>query len=220
MSWRISPLIAAAAICLGCQQDSEAGPPIIRTHRDYAETSNRVADLATDLIVLSAQGTKLTDDQVARLREAKRLAEGLIGFDPKSFPGYYLLAKLHRALGERKEADTNYLLAFQRIPTKDISVDGLAAAADLYYDYATFLFEDGQYQDAHAYAVQAVQMAPENADYLATAASVKIELRKTAEAKDLVDKALKINSRQGLALRLRRLLEMSSTPSRPADASS
>lgn len=144
---------------------------------------------------------------MASLKEANRLIDGLIAFQPDKYGPYILKGLVLRALGDDEAAGRALAQGVLQAPSTP-SPDDRLALARLYDLMAQIEFDKQEYSNAEKSASKAIELAPNDPEALVTAASVQIQLGRPKKAEPLLQKALKTSPNHPKATSLLKLVKM------------
>ena len=201
----IAALLAVQAV-IGCAPDPNA-PPIYRTNAEYLEHLQEVEMLTKSSFEAVHDGFPLNDEEKAKLRKADKIIDGLIAYKSDGYGPWILKGLTQRALGNRDQALRAYQQGLNLAP-KEMTTDDMNAVARIHDELTSFYFEEGDFKTAELHADEAVKLMPDVPSLLTNAAGVKIQLKKTKEADDLLKRALKIDPKFPMALNLQKLMAM------------
>lgn len=193
---------------MGCQQDPNA-PVILRSGQEYLDTLKKVEELTRSPFEAMHEGHPVSDREKGDLKEAEHLIDALIAYKADSYSVYILKGLTRRALGNQKGAIEAYEQGLSLKP-KELTDNDKAAIGRLYDEMGTLYFEMGDYPNAEKSVDEAVKYVPDDPSILTNAASVKVQLKKTADAKALVARALKSAPDYQRAKDINKLLQMAS----------
>lgn len=207
--WGVGAIVAVAVTVFvwsaNVKPDPNA-PPIYQNADEYLKAVKEVRELTKGPFEAMHEGFPINETEIAGLKRADRLIDGMIAFNTQTYSPYILKGLTRRALGDKKGAMRWYEqgLAFAPKEAKGPDVDAIAR---IYDEIGTLYFEDLKFPESEAYADKAVQMLPTDPSILSNAASTKIQLKRFQEAKDYIERALKIAPGYDRATALKKLLE-------------
>jgi predicted Zn-dependent protease len=180
---------------------------VLRDGKEYEQTLAEVRRLSLRPLEAFHGGEALTESQRSDLREAVRLIEGLIAFQPDKYGPYVLKGMCLRALGEDGAAALALEQGTLQAPASPTPDDRLALAR-LHDLMAQIHFDRHDYARAERESRRAVELSPEDPDALVTAASVQIQLSRPKEAEGLLRRALKASPGHAKAQSLLKLVRL------------
>lgn len=204
----LSGLLLAAALLGGCGRGPEDpnAPPVIDNETQYQTALTKARDLSHEHLVAYAKGETLEPEDEAELREARRQFDGLVSYMPTSFAPHIGSGKISLVLGDLDRAKKSLTQALELMPeseSPEIRVV-LAGARD---DLANAFFLSGDMAKAEEYARQALEVDPENPNFLSTNAAILIQRGDLAKARRLLDQATESDPDNLRVRRLKKLLE-------------
>lgn len=190
------------------------GIPVISDPVTYAETNRQVAVLTQPRFEAFDRGDELTDSDKAALRRAVRMIDSAILYHPEN-PGHFLDAgRCYLILGDLDLANDRLQQCLM-----NAAVDGTNFAkegvADAKYLLSQVLAQKGAWQGSLDLINEANQTRPDVATYLTAKASAEIQLKKYAEARKDLNRALQIDPQYKRALQLQKLLDQSGEDDAP-----
>lgn len=197
-------LLAVGAV--GCKPDPNA-PPIYRDATEYQAALDRVQTLTKGPFEALHEGQPISDREKEGLKEADKLIDGLVAYNPDAYAPYILRGMTKRARGDRDGARQAYEQGIVLSPKEPNDIES-AAVGRIYDELSTLSFEDQDYAKAEEYADKATELIPLDPSILTNAASVKIQLKKTVEAKVLLMAALRLAPDYQRALDLQKLITL------------
>lgn len=128
------------------------------------------------------------------LRVALVKVKGLIGFRPDVYANYWIAGKCAYLLGDYPTAET-FFYQGSAVPWKGEfdKKDYLDNMADTRYMLSKCYFQEKQYQKAADWALNAVKLHPDSADYRLAEAQAEIQLKHDDAARGILIEALQIN---------------------------
>jgi tetratricopeptide (TPR) repeat protein len=166
-------------------------------------------------------GKALTDADLSDLAHAARLFDTMNRFEPTKTGPYIGAGKSYQILGENEVADERLRQCIGNAQY-DQSDAGKATVIEAKYLLSVVYGQEGLWQQAYDIANEAVHDVPASAPYLTARASAEIQLKRPAEAKVDLEKALVLYSNYARAERLLKLINvpsnMSASPTKPAAA--
>lgn len=204
-NWSLAFVLLVGA---GCQQ-AASGPLILRSGQEYLDTLKKVEQLTRGPFEAMHEGHPVSDREKGDLKEAEHLIDALIAYKADSYSVYILKGLTRRALGNQKGAIEAYEQGLNLRP-KEMTDDDKAAVGRLYDEMGTLYFEMGEFANAEKNVDEAVRLVPDDPSILTNAASVKVQLKKTSDAKALISRALKTAPDYQRAKDINKLLQMAS----------
>lgn len=201
---RTSLLLAVAFGIVGCRDSG--GVPLIRTDVEYRLVAEEAKKLSEDRITRFDAGEELAPDDIAGLKHAADLFEGMLGFSPTLYAPYFGAGKIYFVLGNYDRAMLRLDQCFRQAPLNDPY--GKATAAEAAYLISQIAEKREDYKTAANAAGQAVNLVPISANYYAQLASVQIQLKDEKNAIVNVGKALKYDPNHKRALMLAKFLTL------------
>ncbi len=180
---------------------------MLRNAEEYVATLAEIERLTRGPLVAHASGEELTPAQIADLRAAALLTEGLIGFDPRNYPPHLLKGEIRAALGEDESAEQAYSQAVVILPEPTRPEDKIAIGR-AFSELSRIAFGRNDLTSARNSAERAVQLAPGSPDALVNLASVLVQDKEVVRARELLDRALKVDPQNARARQLLRLITM------------
>lgn len=200
------PVLLLALI--GCGSASSGKALRVDNEEEYASTLAKARELSKKPLEAFNWGDELTETDRQNLREASKLFQALVRFDPLQFAPHLALGKIEYALGNLPEAkkslEQGMILMPERGSRETIIVAG--AARD---DLANVALLQGDLDEAEANALDALTLIQGEPSFLATYASVLLQKGRVKEAREQVDRALERQPQNKRALRIKRLLDAS-----------
>ncbi|HVL40186.1 MAG TPA: tetratricopeptide repeat protein [Fimbriimonadaceae bacterium] len=193
----------------GCGSDTggRGDIPIIRSPNEYNDANARSAELwqgaAADL---QANG-ELSEQSVKDLREAARLFEGMIAYEPTLISSHSGLGQIYHMLGEYEKAIASLKQAVA-LPARE-TPERVALVSQSLHLMSLCHMQLRQYDEALKAAEQAMILVPDHPDYMAAAASAHLQLGNVGQARKFVDAALKVDPANSAARGLDKLLKAS-----------
>ena len=121
-------------------------------------------------------GLYTNDDALNRLPRAFELMNEYVGLNPDDYEGYLLLANLYRRKGDSANAHDFFGRGFAKMPPKPP-----ARMSWAYNSVGMLLFAEGNFEEALANQVKAVELNPNDADALYNLALTDLKLKKKDE---------------------------------------
>lgn len=196
-----------AVVSVACKPDPNA-PPIYRDANEYQAALERVQTLTKGPFEAMHEGQPISEREKEGLKEANKLIDGLIAYNPDSYAPYILRGLTKRSLGDKEGAVLAYEQGIALSPKEPNEIES-AAVGRIYDELGTLYFEEQDFVKAETYADKATQLVPLDPSILTNTASVKIQLKKTEEAKVLLASALRLVPTYKRALDLQKLLKLS-----------
>lgn len=197
----------------GCQAPSGTSPLILRSGQEYLDTLKEVEELTRSSFEAVHEGHPLSDREKENLRKAEKLIDALLIYKADAYSVYILRGLTRRALGNQKGAVEAYEQSLKLRP-KDMTDNDKAAIGRLYDELGTLYFEMNEFEKAETNVDKATANVPNDPSILTNAASVKVQLKKTGEAKLLVARALKVAPDYQRAKDLNKLIDMAAKSSK------
>jgi tetratricopeptide (TPR) repeat protein len=188
------------------------GGDAIVTDSQYEAARVQMEGLSLDRIRRFDAGVPLSSDDFVKLRQASDIIDRMMAFAPLQSGLQFLSGKIHHALGEEDLAEDRFHQCVLIVPNdarlhpakdNEIREEG----AECGYQYSQLLLLKRRTQAAFDAADDAVKVVPRNPEYLTARASALNEMRRTAEAKADLNKALKIDPSNTRAKGLLHLIE-------------
>ncbi|MBS1721676.1 MAG: tetratricopeptide repeat protein [Armatimonadetes bacterium] len=203
-----STVLLLAIACLGCQNGT-GGPQVYRDTDEYLAALKHVQELTREPFNAVHDGQPISERETKDLKEALTTIDGLIAYKPDNYGPYVLKGLTLRALDRDGDAIRSFQQALLLVP-KELKEDDKAAIARIHAEMASTYF-DQQPPDlvqAEKEADTALSIMPDDPTIKVDVASIKIEAKKPAEAKKLLEEALKADPSDKRAKDLLKLIQM------------
>ena len=183
----------------------------VTSDAEYNEAMTKMEGLSQDRIKASDAGRSLSSDDLAKLREASRLTDRMAAYAPLMASLYFISGKIHHILGEDQVAEERFRqcalgIAKQAAAQPSDAKNLVATGAEAAYQLSLLLVVRRDFRGALEAADAAVKAVPLSSNYLTARASALNELRRTAEAKQDLQKALLLDPTNRRATALLRLI--------------
>ena len=188
------------------------GGEAILNDAQYQSGVEKMQSLSEDRIRSFDAGETLTTDDKAKLREAGTLLDRLNAYAPLMASLYFISGKIHHILGEDEVAEQMFRQCTLGIPKQaaaqpDNAPTLNATGAEAAFQLSELLVVRRDFKGALEQADAAVAGVPQSSPYHTARASALNELRRTAEAKAELRKALALDPANARAARLLRFIE-------------
>jgi len=180
--------------------------PVIGNSDEYNQTLRDAEGLSKDSLERFANDEDLSDADKSNLIKAANLFEGIRAYEPNKFAPYLALCMIYRALGNTEKAEQYVRQCILSLPPSQ-APEIRQTAAEAHYQLSRVLFDEKKYAEALAEAATADQTIGDNPNYLVAKAIALVQLRREAEAKSDLAKALKLDPKNRRALGLKKLLK-------------
>lgn len=204
MSWRISFLLAV--VLAGCGGGDTSEIPLIRTSQEYDQVSAEVQKLTVNLITdLDATEREPTVEEVAKLRRARDLFDGMRGYRPREWGALFGAAKVNQLLGEHAKAIELYFECMKNAPIDDPAAK--ATGAEAAFQLSRIYERRGEFAQAVEAAKQAVRLVEVSPSYHAQLASAYLQANDEKAALKSLKRALELDPLNKRALQLEKFLK-------------
>lgn len=196
---------------VGCKpgnSDPNAAP-VITDETQYQATLDKARQLSMPYIRAFSTGDNLDSKATADLTEARKQFDALIAYQPTNFAPHVGSGKISYILGDLDRAKASLTQALALFPDKQ-SVDVRVTFAGVNDDLANVMFLTGDVESARKLSAQALDIQPDNPNFLATKASLLMNDKKIPEARKAVVDGLNIDPDNLRLQRLKRLIDSSS----------
>lgn len=175
-----------------CSAD-ENEVPILHTANDYAVLMGQVQKL-TETTLSKPPDSAISLNEQHNLRIALVKVKGLIGYRPDVYANYWIAGKCAYLLGDYPTAESFFYQGTE-VPWKGDfdKKDYLDNMADTRYMLSKSYFQEKQYQKAADWALNAVRLHPDSADYRLAEAQAEIQLKHDDAARGILLEALQID---------------------------
>lgn len=191
----------------GCASEPEN--PQAMSQQTYLSSIAHAEELSRRPFERFDRGVPLSEDDLKKVREAKAVFQKLIAARPQVFANYFGAGKALQIMGEHEQAAAHFQKCLERIPSSESSPEVEALGAEAFYLRSVSLEILQRYTEAFDCAITACSMQPENPNYWAQSASVRIQAGDTKNAASDLQRALDIDPNHPRARQLKALLNAS-----------
>lgn len=198
------PLVLVLALA-GCQKSDQI---VVRTAQEYDANMHKVEELTRPIFAKVDAGQPLSADETKSLAKAEAIFVAMRDFLPDVPNNHFALGRICQALGRPSAALGHYEQSLAILePLPDRNTDENTLYAESSANIAEILILANRVEEADQAAYTALRAFPNDEKYLTLAARVRVQQKKYAEAKSLLQKALKSNPEYSPAKTLLKLIE-------------
>ena len=188
------------------------GVELINNLGHYNQVVKDAADLVTPRFAAADAGNDLTDEDRKALREAVKLFAALNSFKPSQIGPYLGAGKAYTLLGDDENAERCLQQLLNNVPLYADNETGHKSEVEAKYLISGIRFRQQKYNEAYAFADEAVKAVPDAPNYLVARASAAIQIKQIKQAKEDVAAALTLDPNHKKALQLATLLKAQDAP--------
>lgn len=202
--------ILVACLCWGCGQSPE-GIETITSDKQYRDVLAHTQQLSEKPLQEFQDNGSVSESSKPDLIESLKLFKSLTAYSPDKYALFLGEAKVHRALDDNKAAVQALNDAMSHAPKNPVNAPDKQTVAEILGEMAAISLENNEVDTAEGYVQKAISLNPQNVDYMAAAAGIRIQKRDISGAKMIIDEGLKLDPNHRKLAQLKKLIESEST---------
>lgn len=188
--------VTACMASIGCRKDPNTAQQVIIGNGDeYQKVLRDAVNFSKEPLLRRSKGETLTEADREALTKAVPLFQSLINFDPGQFAPHLALGQIFLEFDDPAKANDHLLYCLGNLEqlTKKDDPGLKLMEAECRYELSNARFKVGNYVDAVTEVDKALAISKENPNYYVARAAAYSELKRYAEAKVDLERALKLD---------------------------